>query len=157
VNHIHYCIILHHNKRFHKPISTEVLSFRVEILTAIIMDVAIFWDITSCRPYVNRCIGGTDHHQVVFLCSVRWLLALFLVHRFLSTLMKEAPSSSETSVLTRATWHNIPEDTILHLRKSSHLSSFQIQLVFCFSFKMLRIGNTDFVYSVMFSFHRTEP
>jgi hypothetical protein len=33
----------------------------------------------------------------------------------LFTLMMEAIGSSDTSVLTRPTWHNIPEDGILHV------------------------------------------
>jgi hypothetical protein len=42
----------------------------------------------------------------------------------LVTLMMEALSSSKTSVLTRATWHNILEDGILHSLSHENLKSY---------------------------------
>jgi hypothetical protein len=32
-----------------------------EVLTAVVMEIAIFWDLAQCSPNMNRCFGGMYH------------------------------------------------------------------------------------------------
>jgi hypothetical protein len=81
---------------------------------------SIFCDGTPCGSCKNRHFGGRYHFiiRVTRISELGTVLAVTsnqstLQRNTMVTLMMEALLSSKTSILTRTTWRNTPEDAIL--------------------------------------------
>jgi hypothetical protein len=83
---------------------------------AVTMKNVVFWDVTLCGSSKNQRCRGTYrfHHQGARIVKVP-------SSQTLVPLMMEVICSSESSVLTRTTRRNSPEDDILHSHRRENL------------------------------------
>jgi hypothetical protein len=75
----------------------------------------VFWDVMLCGSCKNQCFGGT-YDSIIRVTRIGELGATLAI---------------TTSVLTRATQRNIPEDDILHSHRRENLKSYKV-IVFIF-------------------------
>jgi hypothetical protein len=87
---------------------------------------AVFWEVTPCGS-VRTDVSEQRTASIIRVTRIGELgkkLALSSNRRTLRRNTIHSISSSETSVLARATWRNIQEDGILHSHRRKYLKSY---------------------------------
>jgi hypothetical protein len=85
-------------------------------------------------------VGISIHSVLRLLVTANVPSSLILV-----ALMMEAICLSKTSVLSRATWHNFPEDAILHSHCRKNLKSYIALIKFMNTLSTFVVEVCDFV------------
>jgi hypothetical protein len=85
--------------------------------------VTLMKEVPPKRRFLQEPHGVTTQKTPFFIVTA--VKTSNLTNTILVTLMMEALCSSETSVLTRGAWCNIPEDGILHSHCRKNLKSYE--------------------------------